>query len=566
MRTVWKLLRLGIPLFSRRGRVILLISTIVQVALVALDAMALLLLTSVFKFARDTDLSAITVNTTTSSLLAIIVLFAARSALTAIVSWVTVRQLAREESRIGVSAFSVLLNPTTRLEGTIDTHFHNGVDRVPDSLLKVGISVSAMISELLTAVVLLGLFVVFDPLTALTSIFYFSAVVIAQHRTLAKVSYRQGVETMRLRDGLYRVLGDAARLRRTLSESSADSMTGFLSKYRSQLSDTRGRSAFVATVPRYLLELTLAIGIMIMGGVSYLTSGPTQALTTVVLFTGISFRLLPVVNRIQILALTIIGDVPTANLVFQMPHSTPKVIVEDPKESKNALELQGVNFRYSNSGDLVLRDINLCIEKDKQYAIVGPSGSGKTTLVDIFLALLEPTSGSIQRDKKNVSAYVPQETHIAYISLAENVALAWNRADVDFRRVESALMRAGLHEFLPRIDDLTPLLNESLSGGQRQRIGLARAFYSEASFIVLDEVTSALDAETEKDIVEQICELRGDVTAVIVAHRLSTVRHADHVFYLEDGRLIGSDTFQVLADTLPQFRQQIVLGQINLGD
>jgi ATP-binding cassette subfamily C protein len=249
-----------------------------------------------------------------------------------------------------------------------------------------------------------------------------------------------------------------------------------------------------------------------------------------------------------------------------MPTGAHKVIVEDPRESKNALEMQGVNFGYSDSGGLVLRDINLCLEKDKQYAIVGPSGSGKTTLVDIFLGLLQPTSGSIQRDKRSVSAYVPQETHIAYMSLAENVALAWNRADVDLHRVKLALKRARLQEFWPRINDPTPLLNESLSGGQKQRIGLARAFYSGADFIVLDEVTSALDAETERDIVEQIYELRGDVTAVIVAHRLSTVRHADHVFYLEDGRLIGSDTFQALADTLPQFRQQIEFGQIHLGD
>lgn len=566
MKIVWTLVRFGTPLFSRRGRVVLLLSTMSQVALVALDAVALLLLASVFEFTRDTDLSGLKVDTTATKLLTIIVLFVARSALTAIVSWVTVRQLAREESRMGIAVFGVLLNPTTRLEGTVDTHFHNGVDRVPDSLLKVGISISAMISEILTVVVLLGVFVVFDPLTALTSILYFSAVVVAQHRTLAKVSYRQGVETMKLRDGLYRVLSDAAQLRKTLSETSAVSMTVLLSEYRSLLSETRGRSAFVSTVPRYLLELTLAIGILIMGGVAYLASGPTQALTTVVLFTGVSFRLLPVVNRIQVLALSIIGDAPTAKLIFEMPTGTHKVIVEDPRESKNTLEMQGVNFGYSDSGGLVLRDINLCLEKDKQYAIVGPSGSGKTTLVDIFLGLLQPTSGSMRRDKRKVSAYVPQETHIAYISLAENVALAWNRADVDLHRVELALRRAGLQEFLPRINDPTPLLNESLSGGQKQRIGLARAFYSGADFIVLDEVTSALDAETEKDIVEQIYELRGDVTAVIVAHRLSTVRHADHVFYLEDGRLIGSDTFQALADTLPQFRQQIELGQIHLGD
>lgn len=566
MREIWKLVRYGIPLFSRRGRTVLLLSTTSQIVLVTLDALALLLLASVFQFTGDATTSGITVDTTTTKLLMIIVLFVARSALSAIVSWVTVRQLAREESQMGIAVFSVLLHPTTRLEGTVDTHFHNGVDRVPDALLKVGINVSAMISEVLTVVVLLGVFVVFDPLTAVTSILYFAVVVVAQHRTLATMSHRQGAAIRGHRDGLYRVLSDAAQLRKTLSETSAVSMTTSLSGYRSSLSDVRGHSAFVSTVPRYLLELTLAMGILIMGGVAYLDSGPTQALTTVVLFTGVSFRLLPVVNRVQILALTIIGDAPTAKLIFEMPSKAAERVSEQPQEAGDLLEMLSVNFQYSDSGAQVLRDISLRLERGKQYAIVGPSGAGKTTLVDIFLGLLQPTAGAMRRDKVSVSAYVPQETHIAYMPLAENVALVWNRSDVDLSRVESALKRAGLHEFLTRIDDPTPLLNESLSGGQKQRIGLARAFYSGADFIVLDEVTSALDAETEKSVVEQIYGLRGDVTAVIVAHRLSTVQHADHVFYLENGRLIGSDTFQALADTLPQFRQQIEFGQIHLRD
>ena len=566
MKQLWMLLRLGMPLFSRKGRTVLLLSTLAQITLVAIDVIALLLLASVFQVSSLTESTGIVVDTTTTKLLAIIALFIARSALSAIVSWVTVRQLAREESRLGIAMFGALLNPATRLEGTVDTHFQNSVDRAPDALLKVGINFSAMLTEFLTVLVLLGVFIFVDPLTAFTSILYFAAVVIAQHQKLAILALRQGEKIVALRDALYRVLADAAQLRKTLSRTSTDSIITFLSKYRSSLSDVRGRASFTYTMPRYLLEITLAIGILIMGGVAYLTSGATEALTAVVVFTGVSFRLLPAINRIQVLALTIINDLPTAILIFEVPTSSTDINTEHPEQNGNKLEMLVVNFQYSDSGEQVLHDISLSLEKGKQYAIVGPSGAGKTTLVDIFLGLLQPTSGAMRRDKVSVSAYVPQETHIAYMSLAENVALVWNRSDVNPSRVESALKRAGLHEFLTRIDDPTPLLNESLSGGQKQRIGLARAFYSGADFIVLDEVTSALDAETEKSVVEQIYGLRGDVTAVIVAHRLSTVQHADHVFYLENGRLIGSDTFQALADTLPQFRQQIEFGQIHLRD
>lgn len=544
----------------------LIVSTLVQIILLAFDVVALLLLASVFQISSLTQSPGIMVDTTTTKILIIIGLFIARSALSAIASWVTVRQLAREESRIGIAMFGALLNPATRLEGTVDTHFQNAVDRAPDALLKVGINFSAMLTEVLTILVLLGVFIVVDPLTALTSIIYFAAVVVAQHRKLATLALRQGEKIVALRNELYRILADAAQLRKTLSRTSAASISALLSKHRSSLSDIRGRASFTYTVPRYLLELTLAVGILLMGGVAYLTSGTAKAIAAVVVFTGVSFRLLPVINRIQVLALTIIGDVPTAKLIFAVPTSNVEIDTELPEQGRNMLEMREVNFRYSDTGVQVLSGVNLSLEKGKQYAIVGPSGAGKTTLVDIFLGLLRPTSGAIRRDKVSVSAYVPQETHIAYMSLAENVALVWNRSDVDLSRVESALKRAGLHEFLTGVDDPTPLLNESLSGGQKQRIGLARAFYSGADFIVLDEVTSALDAETEKGVVEQIYGLRGDVTAVIVAHRLSTVQHADHVFYLENGRLIGSDTFHALANTLPQFRQQIEFGQINLRD
>jgi len=564
MSRFWKLLRSGISLFSWRGRTALLLAAVAQVALVALDALGLLLLASSFEFTGDPDMSGITVDTTAVKLLTIIALFIGRSALSSVVSWFSIQQLMIEESRLSISAFRLLLDPSTRLDNTVDTHFHNQVDRVPEVLIKLGFNGSAIVAELLTMVGLLGVFVMFDPLTASISITYFVIVVITQYRTLAKLSYQQGDQLVITRNELYRQLTDAAHLRKSLSNTSAESLTVSLGRYRSSLSKLRGHFSFLTTVPRYLLEITLALGILLIGGVTYLTSGPEQSLSAVVLFTGVSFRLLPVVNRIQSLALMIVNDIPTAKLISEKPVKVAIQVTDQPTDAANIVELSGVGYRYPDSAEHVLHNINIRLSKGKQYAIVGPSGAGKTTLADVILGLLQPSSGVMRRAKASIRAYVPQEIHIAFISLAENVALVWNRSEVDYCRVESALRKAGLHEFLTRIDDPTPLLNESLSGGQRQRIGLARAFYSGADLIILDEVTSALDSETEKSVVEQIYELRGNVTAVIIAHRLSTVQHADHVFYLENGQLIGSDTFQVLAGMLPQFRHQIELGQIRL--
>lgn len=566
MIEIFQLLRTAFPQFSLRGRLVLGLSSLSQIALVGLDAVALLLLTSVFQFTQSSTESGIVVAATTTRLLAIVGLFVARSALSSLVSFVTIRQLALEEGAFSVDRFRLLLNPLTRLNGTVETHFHNGVDRVPTALLAFALNTFSILSEIATVLILLGIYVYFEPLPAITSIAYFAVVVITQHRTLAAMTYREGVEIMKSREGLYRILSDAAELRRSLPRESADSLTQHLGDCRSRLAEARGRATFLSTLPRYLLELTLAIGALIIGGASYIMSSPSDALQSVILFTGVSFRLLPVVNRIQTLALSIIGDLPTAKLSLALPDSDVCRDVQIPTQPTHILETNELSFRYSDSGELIIRNITLSLERGKQYAIVGPSGAGKTTLIEIFLGLLQPTSGSVSRHQTMRRAYVPQDTHIAYSSLAENVALVWGTSEIDKDKVESALQRAGLREFLNQIDDPTPLLMGSLSGGQRQRIGLARAFYTDANFIILDEVTSALDADTERGVVETIFQLRGDVTAVIVAHRLSTVRHADHVFYVDSGQLLGSDSFQGLAKSLPQFREQIQHGQIQLSE
>ena len=564
MKDIWVLMREGIPRLSFRGRATLLLSSLSQIFLAALDAIALVLLASIFQFTQEKGPSGIVLESATRELSIVIALFVSRSIISSLISWVTIRQMSHEESKLGIDTFSVLLNPTTHLDKTVETHFHNGVDRIPDSLMKFGLNVSSILSEVVTAAVLLSVFIYFDPITAFASLMYFLIVVVAQHRSLASMTHQQGTKLAKSRDGLYQVLADSAQLRKTLSSTSINSITKSLSNHRKSLSDARGRALFLSTLPRYLLEATLAIGLLVMGGVAYRTSGSAQALNSAVLFIGVSFRLMPVINRIQVLSLIIVSELPITRLILTSPTSIAQRALEKTRAKENALEMVDLNFQYPDSREQILGNINLLIEKGKQYAIVGPSGAGKTTLVDIFLGILEPTSGSLRRDPSFRSAYVTQDTHIAFTSLAENVALVWNWSEVDHHRVESALRRAGLEGFLHQIHDPTPLLNETLSGGQKQRIALARAFYSEANFVVLDEVTSSLDAETEISVVEKIREIRGDVTVVIITHRLSTVKYADHVFYIENGRLVGSNTFKVLADTLPQFRQQIKAGQIEL--
>jgi ABC-type multidrug transport system fused ATPase/permease subunit len=163
-----------------------------------------------------------------------------------------------------------------------------------------------------------------------------------------------------------------------------------------------------------------------------------------------------------------------------------------------------------------------------------------------------------------VIAYVPQDTHIARLSLQQNIALEWNREAINVSLVDDAIKRAQLTHVLDGRSETDGLSEQGLSGGQKQRIGLARAMYRNPSLLFLDEVTSALDAETEHAVMSSIESLRGTTTVVIVAHRLSTVQHADQVIYLENGKILGVGTFEELRKSIPQLQRQIELGTLNL--
>jgi ABC-type multidrug transport system fused ATPase/permease subunit len=227
------------------------------------------------------------------------------------------------------------------------------------------------------------------------------------------------------------------------------------------------------------------------------------------------------------------------------------------------LSLEGVSYRYPDADAESLTGATLEFRRGLQYAIVGPSGSGKTTLVELCLGLREPTNGRVTVGAPDlVRGYVPQDTHLAAVPVFNNVALEWDDSKVDVKKAESALATAQLTDAFEGRN-----LSESvqgMSGGQLQRLGLARALYRDPTFLVLDEATNALDATTEASIVESLELLRGEITVVLVAHRLSTVRNADLVVYVSDGRVVYSGTFIDVYNSVPAFATQVDLGQFEI--
>ena len=549
MSDVWRLVREALRLLTRRGRLVLLFYGATLIFLSALDAAALFLLANVFNTSTILGASEIVVDTSARDLALILFLFTMRSLLSTLATWFMTIQISNEEGRISVLEFEKLLNPKTILSSPHSSDFFNTVDRGPRNLISVLISSVTILCEFVTGLAVFTALLFIQPLTSILAIGYFVLVAVIQHRGLSKISTQYGKDFVELTNSVYELLGDAANLRRVLSDQNRESLVNALSTKRNKLAKTQGMVSFVATIPRYFLELVFAIGLAVIGGFTYLTAGPPEAFAATTLFVAAGFRLLPIVNRIQALFLLLLTTAPVAKLALKRFATLPDTKYEYPQSAKNIYELKEVSFAYHDATDAVLNNITLDLQFGKQYAIVGPSGVGKTTI----------------RRQPNVKlAYVPQDTFIASVSLAQNVALSWDVNSVNHEKVIKVLIQAQLAEFVERVSDQEPLDSSALSGGQKQRIGLARALYEGANFLVLDEITSALDMETEQQIYETINALRGNATVIIVAHRLSTVQRADTVFYLDNGTVAGSGTFAELSASLPSFRRQIKLSQIDL--
>jgi ATP-binding cassette subfamily C protein len=247
----------------------------------------------------------------------------------------------------------------------------------------------------------------------------------------------------------------------------------------------------------------------------------------------------------------------------------------DPGQLRPRIAVRDVTFSYV-PGVPVLHGVTLDIEPGDAVGLVGGSGAGKSTLVDIFLGLLEPDSGEVLVDGwpieqvrpswQQMIGYVPQSIVLFDDTVRSNVAFGVPRDAVDDTRVWEALAFAQLddvvHSLASGLDNVIGEAGVQLSGGQRQRLGVARALYHDPNVLMFDEATSALDNETEFKLTEILEGLRGRLTTITIAHRLSTVRRCDRLFYLEEGKVLAEGTFAELNTEIPGFARMVELATV----
>lgn len=349
--------------------------------------------------------------------------------------------------------------------------------------------------------------------------------------------------------------------------------------FRSEENDSIARLQFMNLIPKYSMELAMIFGALIISLIMITAPSDSRDFAIVTLYIGAATRILPSILRIQ----SALGglNIAKANIAvvqqfqFKMLENSKRSLsaIASTNEMKFDLCVKNLDFTYPGSEISTVSDLSFNVPFGKTLAIVGKTGSGKSTLLDLLLGELIPNAGSITYGKlspeqlvlrnSGIIGLVPQEIPLFNASILENIILS-REDDIYVREnVSKMILRVELGELvrsLPMgIDTVIGESGVTLSGGQVQRIGLARALYTSPKVLILDEATSALDAGTEDLIIRMLHSLEFTVSKIIVAHRLSSIKNADQIVFMDEGKVLGVGTFEDLRKNFADFDNQAKL-------
>lgn len=513
-------------------------------------------------------------------LLSVSVLILLKAGLSLLQNWLATRRFAEYELTLGMRLFDAyikapwvdrLSRTTSQLVRMADV----GVAAAVAGLILPLIQLPAMLAS---SVLILGTLVALQPGTAAVVVVYFGLIA----WLMSKVLTKRAVEAGRVnRDYSFKVASLMTDMVGALKEvtlrNKLDEVAEVVKSNRNHAARARSNIQFLASVPKFIMDGALIGGFLFVGVFSYLIEGSLEAaIFSVVLFAVAGMRLIPAMTSYQSANNTLNANRAQVAAVIQDIHTAEKFQAEAEQIGKAALidepsslSLDGVTFTYPTGDHPAVQNVSLDIKMGSSVGFVGESGSGKSTLVDILLGLLVPQGGVIRVDSQELRdvmaawrsrvGYVPQDVSLFDGTISQNVALSW-KDGVDVEKVIECLKKAQLWDVVQsRPGGLNARVGErgmAFSGGQRQRLGIARALYTDPYVLILDEATSALDTKTEANVGAAIQGLRGDVTLISIAHRLSTVKDVDELFYMEGGRVLARGTFDEIVETVPKFLEQ----------
>lgn len=590
MKLIWRTLQDVLPLLPAKARRFLGFYVVATSALALLDIAALGLLAITLAAMVDTDGSGIPLplvgeiqrDSVVWVLAAISLLIVLKGVVAVALQWVATRRFAVYELEIGDQLFDAYIRApwTERLKRNTAQLVRLADVGIANATSGFLLPVSTLPSLVTTFLAVLTMLIIVQPLTAGITLLYLGVIAGTLYFGVSKRALIAGRVN---RDYSFRVASLMTEMVGALKEITLRGQAPEVARvvHANRLHTTRARSnlSFLGGLPRYVLEAALVGGFLLIGAVTYATGGEAAAISAVAFFGVAGFRMVPALTAFQAVVTQTASTIPHVRAVINDITASKSYIENAERVGKDpiaeqplSLDLRGVQFTYPGSSTPAVTGVDLSLPMGSSLALVGSSGSGKTTLVDILLGLLVPSEGEIELDGEpleNVLAawrsrvgYVPQDVSLFDASVAQNVALTWTE-DYDRGRVRDALRRAQLLDVIEaREGGLDARIGDrgmALSGGQRQRIGIARALYVDPLVLVMDEATSALDTKTESDVSQAIAELAGEITVILVAHRLSTIRTSQQVCFMKDGRIVARGTFDELVAAVPEFAAQAAL-------
>ncbi len=416
-----------------------------------------------------------------------------------------------------------------------------------------------ILSAGLILLAILSTLIIIEPIVAVSAFALFgmlyAVVILATRKRLDRDSQRISFEQDEVVKKLQEGFGGIRDI--LVSNTQEVYLKSYAASFRA-LQDAWSNVEIIRSTPRFVIEAFGVVSIALLALLfSTQENGVIGALPILGAMALGAQRLLPILQIIYASASSLragFGSLTDILLLLEMP-SDENIMkaVREPIPFKNKISIENLKFQYEDGGPWILNGINLSISKGEIIGIIGSTGSGKSTFIDILMGLLHPTDGSIEVDDEIITevnkygwqsklAHVPQSIFLIDASITQNIALGIPLEQIDFELVQESARKAQIHDAINswdnKYDTVVGERGSRISGGQRQRIAIARALYKKASVIIFDEATSALDSETENSVMESILGLDKDLTVIIVAHRLSTLKNCSNIIELSDGKIL----------------------------